>query len=98
MFLLFGAEFTQAWATERGRGVRPEEGAVRVIERQVQVGPGRPAEGKDGSDVAATERAPSRRGKGGFGDWLVGLPVLYLLFRQRSPQESASSRRKAPSR
>lgn len=30
MILLFGAEFTQAWARGHGRAIRPEEGAVRV--------------------------------------------------------------------
>jgi hypothetical protein len=28
MILLFGAEFTETWATERGAGIEPEEGAV----------------------------------------------------------------------
>ena len=32
MLILFGAEFTQVWATERGRGIRPEAGAVHVVE------------------------------------------------------------------
>jgi len=32
MIVLLGAEFTQAWAKERGRGIRPEEGAIRVAE------------------------------------------------------------------
>jgi membrane protein len=30
MIVLFGAEFTQAWARSRGREIRPEPGAVRV--------------------------------------------------------------------
>jgi membrane protein len=30
MILFLGAEFTQVWADERGSGVKPEEGAVRV--------------------------------------------------------------------
>jgi membrane protein len=30
MIVLFGAEFTQAWARGRGRGIRPEQGAVRT--------------------------------------------------------------------
>ncbi|HXE56811.1 MAG TPA: YihY/virulence factor BrkB family protein [Gemmatimonadales bacterium] len=30
MIVLFGAEFTQAWAVRRGHGVEPEPGAVRV--------------------------------------------------------------------
>jgi membrane protein len=41
MILLFGAEFTQAWADRRGRGIAPEDGAVRVVEetRLVRDGP-----------------------------------------------------------
>jgi membrane protein len=34
MILLFGAEMTQAWAERRGAGIRPEKGAVRVVERK----------------------------------------------------------------
>ena len=34
MILLLGAEFTQAWAISQGRGIEPEEGAVRFIEEQ----------------------------------------------------------------
>ena len=30
MILLFGAEFTQVWANQRGAGVTPERGAVRA--------------------------------------------------------------------
>jgi membrane protein len=36
MILLFGAEFTETWATERGAGVEPRPGAVRTARR----GPG----------------------------------------------------------
>jgi membrane protein len=32
MILLFGAEFTQIWAQERGSGILPDEDAVRVVE------------------------------------------------------------------
>jgi membrane protein len=34
MIVLLGAEFTQQWATQRGRGIRPEPGAVVADERQ----------------------------------------------------------------
>jgi membrane protein len=40
MILLFGAEFTQEWATARGSGVVPSEGAVRVVEKEAEVGRG----------------------------------------------------------
>lgn len=32
MILLFGAEFTQRWATRTGSGVEPDDSAVRVVE------------------------------------------------------------------
>ena len=46
MIVLFGAEFTEAWAKRRGHGVVPERGAVRVV-REVRRGTpsgGMPAE------------------------------------------------------
>ncbi len=46
MIMLFGAEFTQAWAKRRGHGVVPQRGAVRVIReiRREQVAGGTPVE------------------------------------------------------
>jgi membrane protein len=41
MILLFGAEFTQAWAEGRGSGIAPEHGAVRVVQEKKQVREGR---------------------------------------------------------
>jgi membrane protein len=35
MILFLGAEFTQVWATEKGRGIEPEDGAVRVETKTV---------------------------------------------------------------
>jgi membrane protein len=32
--VLFGAEFTQAWATKFGGGIRPEAGAAKVVEQK----------------------------------------------------------------
>jgi membrane protein len=37
IIVLLGAEFTQAWARERGAGIRPASGAVRIIERTEHV-------------------------------------------------------------
>jgi membrane protein len=37
LIVLFGAEFTQTWARQRGRGIRPEEGAVRVVEEEREI-------------------------------------------------------------
>lgn len=41
MIVLFGAEFTQAWAERRGARIMPEEGAIQVEMRQVEVSPPR---------------------------------------------------------
>ncbi|MDB4916178.1 MAG: ribonuclease [Gemmatimonadetes bacterium] len=35
MIVLFGAEFTQEWATQRGGGIRPSPGAVRAVKQEV---------------------------------------------------------------
>jgi membrane protein len=43
MILLYGAEFTQAWAEGRGGGIAPERGAVRVVQEKKEVREGRPA-------------------------------------------------------
>jgi membrane protein len=45
MILLFGAEFTQAWAEQRGSGVAPEKGAVRVNEQKKEAQAGQRAPG-----------------------------------------------------
>lgn len=37
LILLFGAEFTETWATQRGSGVRPEADAVRVVEEEREI-------------------------------------------------------------
>lgn len=37
LILLYGAEFTQVWAKRYGSGIRPEPGAVRVIEKTEKV-------------------------------------------------------------
>lgn len=33
LIVLFGAEFTEAWAEERGAGITPERGAIRIREK-----------------------------------------------------------------
>ena len=38
IILLFGAEFTQVWAKERGGGIKPSKGAVRVVSKTFQPG------------------------------------------------------------
>lgn len=47
MILLFGAEFTEAWATERGGGITADAGATRVIEEKKKVSDAR-AEAESG--------------------------------------------------
>lgn len=37
MIVLFGAEFTQAWARRYGKQIKPDEGAVRVVEEKKHV-------------------------------------------------------------
>ena len=37
MIVLFGATLTRMWAERYGSGVRPEPGAVEVVEREVEV-------------------------------------------------------------
>lgn len=97
MIILLGAEFTQAWATQHGHEIEPKKGAVRTDaiapERGVTKGrdegeSGRVAEpSRDGRVAPArgiAAGAPAARG--GIGDWLVGLPVVFLLLRGRRKQ------------
>jgi membrane protein len=44
VILLLGAEFTQQWAKQHGRSIEPEEGAVKIIEREEVVEEGKPRE------------------------------------------------------
>lgn len=49
LILLFGAEITQAYAVERGGGVRPKKGAVRIVEARA---PNELANRPDGAGAA----------------------------------------------
>lgn len=105
MILLFGAEFTQQWAVERGSGIRPEKGAVRVIEKEEIVRPGqqgaRRGKGEKGgqrdlpaaaSRRASTDRAaePAPAKSGGVVQTLLGVPVFLMLFaRKRGGRDDA---------
>lgn len=83
MIILLGAEFTQQWAKQRGSGIEPKDGAVRVIETEQHLRPGQYSGARGGGPrVAATTLAPSAK-RGGLLDYLLGLPVLYLLFRRQ---------------
>lgn len=55
MILLFGAEFTEAWATERGSGITAEKGATRVIEQKKKVTDAQ-AEAASGKDLEVDAR------------------------------------------
>lgn len=60
MILLFGAEFTQRWAERRGGGIKPEKGAIRVEQREVERPAGAPrATSDEKSDRPARERKES---------------------------------------
>ncbi len=37
LIVLFGAEFTQTWARRHGNPMKPEEGAVRVVETEHEI-------------------------------------------------------------
>jgi membrane protein len=49
MIVLFGAEFTQTWAKERGEGIMPGEGAVKVVEETRTIPRDQVQSGKDSS-------------------------------------------------
>jgi membrane protein len=91
MILLFGAELTQQWAKRRGSGIEPKEGAVRVIEREEHLRPGQYSGSRvEGKAAAASvrdggpgEQSGATAGRGGLGDYILGLPVLYLIFRRQ---------------
>ncbi len=91
MIILFGAEFTQAWARRRGDGIRPEKDAVHVVEKEVVVRRGGVVKGgkerKDEPGVAASSPAAhepaSASSGGGIGKALLGVPVFMLLFGRR---------------
>lgn len=93
MILLFGAEFTQQWAKQRGRGIGPEKGAVRVVESEEHIRPGEPGartggpvgdrEGagprRPGERVAADEAAEGSPGKVSLVQALLGVPIFLAL-------------------
>ncbi|HET7228451.1 MAG TPA: YihY/virulence factor BrkB family protein [Longimicrobium sp.] len=95
MIVLFGAEFTQTWANERGQGILPDEGAVKVVEETREISreevkqeraPGGTASGGSASGDArqGKGRAPSAGEKGGRDDG-----GRDSRPRERTPQEIA---------
>jgi len=62
MIFLFGAELTQVWAKNRGEGVQPATGAMRVVEKSVRVGDEQPHSEVDAGNGASTtcqDRSPA---------------------------------------
>jgi membrane protein len=100
MIVLFGAEFTQAWARQRGHGIEPAKGAVRIVEREVEIGSHGPvpamAKNPSTEDRAAADRPLPNRGTGGIGDWIIGLPALYFLVRRRGKSRNADEESPIP--
>jgi membrane protein len=97
MIVLFGAEFTQQWAKRQGNRIEPKEGAVRVIEREEHLRPGqysgtrggeRPAASVPASDESGATRVAASGRRGGLGDYIMGLPIIYLLFRRARQERS----------
>ena len=60
MILLFGSEFTEAWATEKGAGITAEKGATRVIEQKKKVTDAQ-AEAASGQDKEVDARPAGER-------------------------------------
>ena len=97
MILLFGAEFTQQWAKQRGSGIRPEKGAVRVVEKEEIVGRGETAKkgGKGNVPAAASRRAstdrpanPEPAKNGGLMSTLLGVPLFFFFFGRKRDDTS----------
>ena len=60
MILLFGAEFTEAWATEKGVGITAKPGATRVIEQKKKVTDAE-AEAASGKETPKVDARGGRR-------------------------------------
>lgn len=88
MILLFGAEFTQQWARQRGSGIEPKDGAVRVVESEQHIRKGEPG---SRAGEGAPERAPAAASvhdagapqKVGLGQALLGVPIFLALTRRK---------------
>ncbi|HEU4561985.1 MAG TPA: YihY/virulence factor BrkB family protein [Longimicrobium sp.] len=83
MIVLFGAEFTQTWAKERGEGIVPNEGAVKVVEETRTIPRDQVQSEKEHG--AATIRPHAKGGKDDARDEKGGGRTP----RDRSPQEVA---------
>jgi membrane protein len=85
MIVLFGAEFTQAWAKAHGHEIQPRAGAIRVVEREME---GDATRGSFAPAFASASGAPPAK-RGGARDWFFALPVVYWLIKrnqQSGPQ------------
>jgi membrane protein len=81
MLVLLGAEVTQQYAEARGAGIRPKEGAVRVVKEELTLrgaeAAGVPKGSAAGSD--APDRAPTH--PGGVGRRILDLAMVALAAR-----------------
>ncbi len=59
LIVLFGAEFTETWAEQRGEGIEPEPGAIRVKQEKRQIPEGR--EGREGREGWERREGRDRR-------------------------------------
>ena len=90
MILLFGAEFTESWADAHGRRVKPEDGAVAVVEAERTVPPGgRTREGDApsgrGSPARRSNAAPARPpAPAGAPSFLIALSLFLVRLRNRA--------------
>jgi len=91
MIVLFGAEFTQTWATERGRGIVPDEGAVKVVEETRIISREEVRSGKDAS--GGKDSSTGGDAKGGRGDKGGGRPPRDRTPEQVSERALAAARR-----
>ena len=64
MILLYGAEFTHEWATVRGAGIEPAEGAVLVVQQEVLVETGETSTGGKASGVETGETSTGGKASG----------------------------------
>ena len=76
MIVFLGAEFTQAWANRRGQGIRPEKGAVRVVQEKRRERPARERAAADRAEGGRTPAQERRRGeRRGRGSRAEGTPA-----------------------
>jgi len=85
MIVLFGAEFTQTWANEKGQGIVPKEGAVKVVEETREISREEAARQRDAGASARGKTPDAKKGgRATSGDDRSTGPRPY---RERTPEE-----------